>query len=151
MELPINNSEIITNNNQSQPSKNLAYLLLVVLIILIIGVIWVIASNKSKPTTVTISKTVQLKPAVVSLTSNGFVPKTLSNKLNQSVIWTNNSSAIHLVATDPYPVDNGIKGFKSGNLNPNDTYSFVFSKTGTYTYHDDLNPYNFKGVIVVKN
>jgi plastocyanin len=139
----------ISPNNQ--PSKNLLYFLIAIFILFIIGVIWIITSSGSKTKTVTTSSNANIKPAVVSVTSNGFVPETVSIKVNQSVIWTNNSSSIHLVATDPYPTDNGVKGFKSGNLNLNDSYTFVFSKAGTYTYHDDLNPYKFKGIIVVKN
>jgi len=139
----------ISPNNK--PSKNLLYILIAIFIIFIIGVIWMITSSSSKTKTVTTSSNANIRPAIVSVTSNGFVPETVSIKVNQSVIWTNNSSAIHLVATDPYPTDNGVIGFKSGNLNLNDSYSFVFSKAGTYTYHDDLNPYKFKGIIVVKN
>ena len=34
-------------------------------------------------------------------------------------------------------------------LDPNDSFSFTFENTGTFTYHDELNPSKFKGTIIV--
>ena len=150
MEPQTSNSAQSNSSPASNSSKNLVYLLLAIFIVLVLGVVWIVTSNKPKTTNI-ISSLTKIKPAVVSITSTGFMPTTISVKVNQAVEWTNNSSANHIIATDPYPTDNGVTGFKSGLINLSDTYSFVFPKAGTYTYHDDLNPYKFKGVVVVKN
>ena len=72
-------------------------------------------------------------------------------KAGQAVVWTNKDNAPHAVASDPYPTDNTLRQFNSlTNISPSDTYSFVFNKAGTYTYHDDRNPYSFIGTVVVK-
>jgi len=55
------------------------------------------------------------------------------------------------VASDPYPLDNALKELgKARILSNNDTFSFTFDQSGTFTYHDDLNPMKFKGSVVVK-
>ncbi len=134
----------------SKSSKKLVFVLLALFIVLVMGIFWITNQNNTKITH-TNSGLSKLKPAVVIVTSSGFVPSTISIKTSQAVEWTNNTTFTHLIASDPYPTDNGIKGFKSRLINPSDTYSFVFSKAGTYTYHDDLNPYKYKGIVIVKN
>jgi len=141
-----------TINNNTKNSKNLIYVLVAAFVILLVGIVLVVSSNKSKTNnSAVISQEIKQKPALVEITDSGFVPSTISVNKNQAIIWTNNTDSNHLVATDPYPTDNGVKGFKSNVLNPNDSYAFILpNKSGTYTYHDDLNPYKFKGVIIIK-
>lgn len=120
------------------------------LLIVAVGVYSLSSNNKSLSTTGTASLAA-LSPAQVSITSSGFVPAVISVKVGQAVTWTNADASTHLVASDPYPTDNALAGFDSHQaLSTNDHYSFVFNKAGTYTYHDDLNPYAFQGTIIVK-
>lgn len=125
----------------------------IVVLVLFLVVVGVIAysfssSNSSNSGTAALSS---LAPAQVSITSDGFIPATISVKVGQAVTWTNTDSAPHIVASDPYPNDNALAGFDSKqDLYKNDHYSFVFNKVGTYTYHDDLNPYTFEGTVIVK-
>jgi len=91
-------------------------------------------------------------PAEVNITATAFVPSTVKVKVGQAVTWTDTDTSPHVVASDPYPTDNGVSGFDSKQqLDTNDRFSFVFSKVGTYTYHDDLNPYSLEGTVVVTN
>lgn len=88
--------------------------------------------------------------AVVDITSQGFDPRTISIKAGQSVEWVNEDTNPHQPATDPYPLENGLAGFRAAApLQHGDSYSFLFNKPGTYTYHDHLNPFSFVGTVVV--
>lgn len=105
-------------------------------------------SSQTTPASTTISTS---QTAQVSITSSGFVPATLQVAPNSQVNWTNNDAAAHEVAADPYPKDNSIPGFNNHTvLQKGDTYSFTFSKAGTYTYHDELQPLKILGKIIVK-
>jgi len=47
--------------------------------------------------------------------------------VNDTVIWTNNDNEPHTVTA----LDGS---FNSGNMNPGDTYTYTFTKPGTYPY-----------------
>ena len=60
-------------------------------------------------------------------------------------------AAPHWIASDPYPKDDGYAALNSGGaLVHGDSYSLSFSKAGTYTYHDELNPFKLQGTVVVR-
>lgn len=89
--------------------------------------------------------------AKVAITSSGFIPAVIQVAPGTLVTWTNNDTSSHQVASDPYPQDNNLAGFKSPTaLSQNDSYSFTFERTGTFTYHDDLNPFKLTGTVIVK-
>jgi plastocyanin len=89
--------------------------------------------------------------AIVSITNQGFSPSTLLVKPGTAVTWTNSDSQPHEVAADPYPKNNSIPGFDSTQvLQAHDSYSFKFEKSGTYHYHDQLNPLKLLGTVTVK-
>ncbi len=136
-----------------QESKTMLMVAIAILIILvIIAVILVVKGNNSSVNTTSVSSnSVVLSPAEVSINSSGFVPATITVKVGQAVIWTNNDSAPHQVASDPYPTNDALAGFNDkSTISQNDTFNFVFNKAGIYTYHDNLNPFKFKGTVIVK-
>lgn len=129
--------------------KNNKYkLLLIVSLLVIIGLIimlFVTMQHKVKQ-----HAKVLLSPAIVTITSKGYIPQTIQIKLGQGVVWTNSDNSRHLVNSDPFPKDNKLSNFNLRNpLLFNQQYSFVFNKTGTFTYHDDLNPFKFQGTVIV--
>jgi plastocyanin len=142
--------EVTTPTPPPAKRRRLIYLIVVLVVVAIVFFVLEALNPKAqdiKPN----STTVKTVPAAVSITSNGFVPATISIKAGQAVIWTNTDVAKHEVNSDPYPSDNALAAFNDQQpLAQNDTYSYIFSKSGTYTYHDDLNPLKFKGTIVVK-
>ena len=88
----------------------------------------------------------------VDIGSKGFIPATISITVGQSVTWKNTdvNMKAHWVASDPYPIDNALPGLNShGSIKPDDSYSYIFSKAGTYTYHDNLDP-SLTGTVIVK-
>lgn len=91
-------------------------------------------------------------PAIVTITSKGLIPETLSIQTGQTVVWMNDDSHAHQIAADPYPTDNGgPAGFYDPvPLLEGQSYGFTFNKRGAYAYHDQLHPYTVKGTIIVK-
>jgi plastocyanin len=140
------------NQQPATPSTNNRVMVIIGLILLLlvvcVGAYYAFHSS-NKTTNVTSMK--KIVPAQVSITSTGFVPASISVNVGQAVTWTNNDSSPHIVASDPYPTDNALAGFNAKqNMSRNDSFSFVFNKVGTYTYHDNLNPYAIKGTVIVK-
>jgi plastocyanin len=99
-------------------------------------------------------------PAAVSGKSGGnivnieiknfsFSPAEITIKSGDTVKWTNQDEAPHLVASDPHPTHTDLPGLESKSLAKGDSYEFTFEKTGTYGYHCHLHP-SMKGKIVVE-
>jgi plastocyanin len=74
-----------------------------------------------------------------------FMPMALTIPVGGSVTWVNHDSDIHSVAAD----DGDPMMFKSPGLDTDDTFSFTFTKPGTYLYHCTLHPH-MTGKIVVQ-
>lgn len=89
--------------------------------------------------------------AQVNITDSGFNPATIRIQKGQTVIWINQGSGPHQPATDPYPSENAVPGFVDDvALAKGETYGFKFNQTGTFTYHDHLNPLQLKGTVIVQ-
>lgn len=87
--------------------------------------------------------------ASVSITSSGFSPASVTVKAGQTVTWTNNDSRTHQPAVDPHPVHSNLPGFDSApGIAAGQTYSFTFTKAGTWAYHDHLFSFRTGTVIV---
>ena len=85
--------------------------------------------------------------AMVKIVENNgvysFTPATLSIKAGTQVKWVNTSDAPHTVTSDTA----GVFG-SPGNLTQNQTFTFTFSKAGTFPYHCNIHPY-MKATITV--
>lgn len=132
-------------------SKKRLVIIGVVVLLAIVIIIGVVFSRRGKQATQPPVGKIPEPTAVVTITKDGFVPSTLTIKKGQTVKWVNNIDSPHRVASDPYPTHTGLPGFDSGNnLDKGSTYVFNFQNTGTFGYHDHLNPQTIKGVITVQ-
>lgn len=88
--------------------------------------------------------------ATVSISDTDFTPEKLVVKSGTTVVFTNNGQALHWPASDPHPAHTVLAGFdaKKG-LATGESYSFTFSKAGTWGFHDHLNV-QLKGSVVVE-
>jgi plastocyanin len=118
------------------------WLVVLGLLLVLILVLAVANHNKKEPATAA--------SAQVSITKDKFFPQTIQVKAGQSVTWTNDDSAAHWVASDPYPSNDKLPSLSSNALNNKDSYTYSFEKSGTYTYHDQLNPYKLLGTVKVE-
>jgi plastocyanin len=69
----------------------------------------------------------------VDITSRGFAPKQVTIPLGDTVMWTNKDTAVHQVVADQ------AKFTSSPMLLAGQSYSFTFTKSGIFTYHDGAN------------
>ncbi|MEI9914277.1 MAG: cupredoxin domain-containing protein [Candidatus Saccharibacteria bacterium] len=155
----------LVGGEDSDALSNKAYAVLIVLLVLVAGSITYLASRgsaatststiasapRSAPTSTAAIVNVSKAPvAQVSVTSTGFYPASIEVVRGQAVVWVNNDSKPHQIASDPYPSDNTLASLNSENsLLANDAYTYIFDKAGVYTYHDNLNP-KLEGSVVVK-
>jgi plastocyanin len=133
-----------TNTNAPRPRRKwLASGLIGLVLVVVIGAVFMLVKNKDQTVDTASGPSVQV-------TSSAFSPSTITVKKNQSVTWTNADTASHEVASDPYPSHAILPALASSSLNQGDSYTFTFEKTGTYTYHDPLNPAAIKGTVIVE-
>ena len=70
-----------------------------------------------------------------------FQPDVLKVKVGAKVTWTNDDTVAHTVTADT-------NSFASGNLQPGRSFSFTFTRPGTYAYHCSIHP-SMHGSVVV--
>ncbi len=76
----------------------------------------------------------------ISIQNFAFEPNSVKISVGDTVKWTNLDSASHT-----------IKGteFASGSLNKDDSFSYAFTKPGTYNYECSIHP-SMKGIVIVE-
>jgi plastocyanin len=74
-----------------------------------------------------------------------FTPSQITVAKGGTVTWTNDDTIAHTVVDDL----SGVGGPNSGNIASGATYSFTFTKVGSFQYHCNLHP-SMRGTIVVK-
>ena len=109
--------------------------------------------NTPTPTTggTTVTATTGGNGNAVTITGSSgsfaFSPATLTITVVPTVTWTNMTQAPHTVTSDDG------KTFDSGASNPispsGGTFSFTFTKAGTFTYHCQIHPF-MKATIIVQ-
>lgn len=87
---------------------------------------------------------------VVTYGDVGFSPSVLRVKVGATVTFKNGESETMWVASNPHPIHTDYSGFdaKRGYAK-GESYSFTFAKSGTWKYHNHLNP-SEGGTIVVE-
>lgn len=78
-----------------------------------------------------------------SIGNFAFTPATMTISAGTTVTWKNVSAVAHTVTSD-----DGVS-FDSGAIAAGGSFSFKFTKAGSYAYHCDIHPY-MMGTIVVK-
>lgn len=81
----------------------------------------------------------------VEINNFAFSPATITVKVGTKVTWTNKDSVGHnVVETD------GADGPKSDTLAKGESYSFTYTKTGSFAYECSIHP-SMQGKVVVTN
>lgn len=138
------------NPGDSPARKNRRLILLIggVIILLLLAALTVAIFKKNTGN----SRVASLIPAAdVSITGSGFNPATIKIKKGQTVTWTNLDSKPHQVESDPFPTAEKLPELNAETPSEKGgSYSYTFEKSGTYTYHDRLNPLRFQGTVIVE-
>lgn len=111
-------------------SRN-AILVVAVVLVLIIGG-WFLTRPKSTPPSVATN--------LVTITQSGFSLKDITIKAGDTVSWMNSDTIDHTVNSAPHPTHTAYPPLNLDNLKPGETKSLMFPTSGTYKYHDHLNP-----------
>jgi plastocyanin len=128
-----------------------AFFLIIAFVVVVAVLVGFLYFNKQKEESNSSKKTTQsVVAAAVSITRDGFVPATIQIKKGNQVTWTNNDTNPHQVITDPHPSHTNLKNLDGDPLAAGESFTFTFEKTGTYGYHDEMNPLNTKGTVIVK-
>ena len=80
----------------------------------------------------------------VTIQNFAFSPASITVKVGTKVTWTNKDSAAHTVTGDSND------GPASGTLAQDASYSFTFTKAGTFKYDCSIHP-DMKGTVIVTN
>ncbi|GEM_PF-959939 len=100
--------------------------------------------------TINTSKKELAKDHTVIISNGIFVPSVIRVGRGDKVTWINRDLVDHWIASAPHPTHDGLKGFDSlKELNPGESYSFIFDLTGVRKYQDHLNP-SLVGVVNVE-
>lgn len=86
---------------------------------------------------------------IVSMTSGGFSPSSITVKAGTTVTFVNNDTIAHWPASNPHPTHTTLSAFDSkGKVMPGESYSHTFTDVGTWKYHCHLRPGSTGEVIV---
>lgn len=89
-----------------------------------------------------------LQENIVEIASSGFSPQNITLKKGGSVTWINSDSENHIVNSAPHPTHTTYPPLNLGLIKPGDKKSLIFPDSGTYKYHNHLNPSLFGSVTV---
>lgn len=84
---------------------------------------------------------------VATISNFKFEPISIKVKKGSTVTWTNNDDTRHDVTSDS---DSELRGLNSDLLAKGESYSFVFTEVGKYTYHCRPHPYMTGTVEVIE-
>lgn len=86
---------------------------------------------------------------VVTLTDKGFSPSPVTVKAGTTTTFVNESSGAMWMASDPHPTHTLLPGFDQLlSVGKGGTYEYIFTKVGTWTYHNHMTP-TVKGTVIV--
>lgn len=106
------------------------------------------SDNTPTPAPTTPKQTI--KTYEISMTATGFQPGNLTINAGDTVKFVNRDTAAHWPASNPHPTHTNYSGFDAKQaVAAGSSWSFTFTKTGSWGYHDHLAP-SMGGTIIVK-
>jgi plastocyanin len=98
------------------------------------------ATPTANPTPTPTPTTASSSGNSVSIMNFSFNPNSLTVKVGTKVTWTNHDSVTHTVTAD--------QGAFNSPVAPGSSFSFTFTKAGTYAYHCSIHPSMTATIIV---
>ncbi len=91
------------------------------------------------------------KSVTVSYSGTSFSPASVSIKVGDTVVFKNNSAGNFWPASNPHPTHSAYSGLDAGSaVAAGGTYSFTFTKTGQWSYHNHPNASQGGTVVVTQ-
>ncbi len=97
------------------------------------------AGTKAATSQATAAGTAQ--PGAVTISDFKFTPPSITVKVGDTVVWTNNGPSTHTATADD-------GSFDSGNMAQGKTFSHTFQTAGTFSYHCTVHPFMTAQVVV---
>lgn len=102
------------------------------------------------PTTTTItSAAAQGREVKVIMQNRIYEPKSITVTVGTKVTWINQDAYGHNIVSGTRGAADAGSLFKSDNINQGDSFSYTFTKAGTYPYFCSVHP-GMDGTIIVK-
>jgi len=98
------------------------------------------ATPTANPTPTPTPTTASSSGNSVSIMNFSFNPNGLTVKVGTKVTWTNHDSVTHTVTAN--------QGAFNSPVLPGSSFSFTFTKAGTYAYHCMIHPYMMATIVV---
>ena len=118
---------------------------------LVLGtVLWIGSFTKNKPSRSFRTNAVLPKEITIQLDMNGFKPNVVTIRVGTAVRWINESGDKQTVNSDDYPTNQLHKELNFGIFNNGSSVVYLFTKIGTYGYHNQLNHVQSGEIIVTK-
>jgi len=114
------------------------------LVTLFVGMLVILSIGASCSKSNTPANTTPEAIREVSILKTTFDPTTVTIQKGTTVKWTNNDTDAHQIESDGNFLD-----LLSGELEPQESYSFNFNQSGTYGYHCKINP-SLTGQVIVQ-
>lgn len=107
------------------------------------------SQNNSNTTDDTTNNNTQSVAATITYSNDGFSPSTITVQAGDTVAIKNASDHDMQFDSDPHPVHTDDTDLNAGLVSPGQTITFTVNKTGTFGYHNHLNP-SQTGTIVIQ-
>lgn len=120
--------------------------LIIIAVVLGIGLLLFLISRTPKKTG---PGSAPIPRTEVTVGKDGFLPQTLIIKKGDTVVWINQSGENVTVNSDPHPTHNLHRFLNRGEFSQDSSVQVTFEETGTFSYHNHLNP-SQRGTIVVE-
>jgi len=98
------------------------------------------SSSTSKNDAQSTASTTQQASATITFSNSGFTPSKTTVKSGDTVAIKNTSSSDVQMESDPHPAHTDDTDLNVGLVNPGQTKTFTVTKTGTFGFHNHLNP-----------
>jgi len=120
-------------------------LIIAIVLIICLGIYYISSNNNSRLTPASNTPSTLAPESIsVNIRNFSFNPSTLTIKTGAKVTWVNNDAVSHTVTSDDGNLLN------SRNLSAGQSFSFVFTNTGSVNYHCNIHP-TMKAAIIIEN
>lgn len=125
-------------------------ILVIILVVIVVagGVYLVMRMNKNSSSTANTASTQNTQSnttpasATITFSGTGFSPSLTTVKSGDTVAVKNTSSNDVQMESDPHPIHTDDVDLNVGLVSPGQTKTFTVTKTGTFGFHNHLNPDN---------
>ncbi len=123
------------------------YLFIALVVFIALAAFVVLNRNKSSVNSNISTTGTNSEENTVVYTNSGFVPNSLIVTVGTKVTFINQSGNTMWVGSDSHPVHTEYSAFDQ--LKTGESYSFAFTETGTYNYHNHVFP-SHTGMVIVE-